>query len=73
MNHPVVLSANRVQTKKKPPELLTTPPLEWMMIMPAPISPPRSMMMYPQIRSESTLHVAHGQNNVIKHTDSLFR
>src|SRR6266853_161267 len=51
VNHPVVLSANSVQTKKKPPELLTTPPFEWAMIMAAPISPPRSLMMYPQIRS----------------------
>jgi len=36
VNHPVVLSANSVQTKKKPPDLLTTPPLVWTMIMPAP-------------------------------------
>src|SRR4029077_12055379 len=42
VNHPVVLTANSVQTKKKPPELPTTPPLEWTMIMAAPISPPRS-------------------------------
>jgi len=53
VNHPVVLSANSVQTKKKPRELLITPAFEWRMIMAAPISPPNSMMMYPQIRSES--------------------
>jgi len=45
VNHPVVLSANSVHTKKKPPELLITPAFEWMMIMPAPIRPPKSMMM----------------------------
>src|SRR5712675_1442249 len=50
VNHPVVLSANSVHTKKKPWELLiTTPPFEWRMIMAAPINPPNSMMMYPQI------------------------
>ncbi len=36
VNHPVVLSANRVQTKKKPPELLITPAFECAMIMAAP-------------------------------------
>ena len=36
MTHPVVLSAISVQTKKKPPDLPTTIPLEWTMIMPAP-------------------------------------
>jgi len=54
VNHPVVLSANSVQTKKKPWVLLiTTPPFEWRMIMAAPINPPNSMMLYPQIRWES--------------------
>jgi len=38
VNHPVVLTANSVQTKKKPPELLITPPFEWAMIIAAPIS-----------------------------------
>ena len=53
VTHPVVLSANSVQTKKKPPDLPTTNPLEWTMIIPTPISPPNSMMTYPQTRSES--------------------
>jgi hypothetical protein len=45
VTHPIVLSANRVQPKKKPT------PLAWTMIMAAPSSPPTSMMTYPATRS----------------------
>src|SRR4051812_49391544 len=44
VSHPVVLSANSVQTKKNPPFLLITQAFEWRTIIAAPINPPKSMM-----------------------------
>src|SRR5438094_8380347 len=52
-SHPVALSANSVQTKKKPPDLETTRPFEWPTIMAAANSPPSSMMTYPHTRSDN--------------------
>ena len=45
VNHPNMLSMNRIQTAKKPPVLVTTIPGECKTIMPAPIMPPKSMMI----------------------------
>ena len=43
-----MLSMNIVQMKKKPPDLLTTPPGEWRTIIPAAIRPPSNVMSTPK-------------------------